>query len=205
MFKGLSMQLHRGLDFAQVHESVEDVVLLHSIEKFPSVVVIKVGLQVYSALWWTPEGLSDISYRKTYCEKYYWDLPCIIIHYHPWLLHVESEELLFTQDFKDAHGWAYLLHLWGTECMRKAYCSAVFYWLHVALFFCSAWWQHRGLPWGSQGTSTKAIPCLFLDRAPRRSLWVTSVVRTCAMISRFGALWIIQSSGARGPYWQIMC
>jgi hypothetical protein len=42
MFKGLSMQLHRGLDFAEVHESVEDVVLLHSIETFPSVLVIKV-------------------------------------------------------------------------------------------------------------------------------------------------------------------
>ena len=42
MFKGLSMQLHRGLDFAEVHESVEDVVMLHNIERFPSVLVIKV-------------------------------------------------------------------------------------------------------------------------------------------------------------------
>ena len=47
MYKGLSMQLHRGLDFAEVHESVEEVVLLHSIEQFPSIIVIKVGLSRY--------------------------------------------------------------------------------------------------------------------------------------------------------------
>ncbi|GAX77546.1 hypothetical protein CEUSTIGMA_g4990.t1 [Chlamydomonas eustigma] len=41
MYKSLSMQLHRGLDFAEVHESVEDVVLLHAVEQFPFLLVIK--------------------------------------------------------------------------------------------------------------------------------------------------------------------
>lgn len=61
MFKGLSMQLHRGLDFAEVHESVEDVVTLHGIERFPSVLVIKVG--GYGLSVWSETGIHGAPLR----------------------------------------------------------------------------------------------------------------------------------------------
>jgi hypothetical protein len=42
MYRGISMQLHRELDFASVHESVEDVAMTYSVEEFPTVLVLKV-------------------------------------------------------------------------------------------------------------------------------------------------------------------
>ena len=69
------MQLHRGLDFTEVHESIEDVVLLHSIEKFPSVIVIKVKSR-YSSLGITLRKLYSVNNVLTHTiwlEQHYWE------------------------------------------------------------------------------------------------------------------------------------
>lgn len=41
LFKGLSMQLHLGLDFAEVHESALDVIEMYGITDFPTLIVTK--------------------------------------------------------------------------------------------------------------------------------------------------------------------
>lgn len=50
MYKGLSMQLHRGLDFAEVHKDVKDVVAMHEVQDFPTIMVAKADgtSEVYS-------------------------------------------------------------------------------------------------------------------------------------------------------------
>lgn len=47
MYKGLSHQLHAGLAFAEVHEQVADVVAMHEVADFPTLMVFK----VWTAVW----------------------------------------------------------------------------------------------------------------------------------------------------------
>ena len=42
MYKGLSMQLHRGLNFAEVQQDASDLVAMHEVVDFPTLIVSKV-------------------------------------------------------------------------------------------------------------------------------------------------------------------
>lgn len=63
MYKGLSMQLHDGLDFAEVHESSSDIVEAYGISDFPMLIVTKSdgSVEVYEGQLKAPAVLTWLS------------------------------------------------------------------------------------------------------------------------------------------------